>query len=126
MRFLLAASVFLGMPSALINAHDPAGTRADSATPWSVYNPLCTQQQCEEIQRGMSVEAVTAILGCPPGDYTDGRGMYVSFIDPCPVDAVQHGYATYWCGEHGAVGLTLDQNRRVARVDWFPALDAPQ
>ena len=127
MRFLLTASLLLGASPPLLKANDPPLTQADSATSWPLYlPPRCTEQQCKEIRRGMSLKDVTAILGCPPGDYTSGRGMYISFIDPFPADAVQRYYRIYWCGQHGAIGLTLDEHRKVKSADWFPALDPPE
>jgi hypothetical protein len=71
----------------------------------------------------MTVEEVTAILGCPPGDYTDDKGCYVAFVDPFPVDAFQRQYAIHWCGHQGAIGLVLDKEGKVKWTDWCPPLD---
>jgi hypothetical protein len=123
MRLLLAVSVFLGTSPALIRANDPAAKQPDAETSWLLSPPRCTQRQCEQIRRGMSVEDVAAMLGCPPGDYTGGKGIYVAFIDPFPVDAVRRQHAKYWCGRDGAIGLVLDKGGKVRRADWYPALD---
>ena len=119
MRFLLTASVFLGTSLALLRADGGAVKVRVAATPY----PRCTQQQCDQIHRGMSVDEATAVLRCPPGDYTGGKGIYVAFIDPYPVHVLRRDYAKYWCGHQGAIGLVLDKDGKVRRAEWYPALD---
>jgi hypothetical protein len=122
-RFLVAISVFIGTSSALAESVDLPAKQAEAASKWPPYEPRCTQQECEKIKRGMRVRDVAAILRCPPGDYTSGKGVYAAFIDPFPVRAVRYQYSNYWCGRQSAIGLALDQNGRVKRADWFPAVD---
>ena len=71
----------------------------------------------------MTVAQVTALLGCPPGDYAGGKGLYVAFVDPFPVTAFRRHFAIHWCGPQGAIGLVLDQEGKVRYADWYPALD---
>jgi hypothetical protein len=119
MRFLLAASVFLGTSSALIKANDPTvNIQGDLRR-----DPGFSQRQSEQIQKGMTVDEVTAILGCPSGDYTGGKGCYVAFIDPFPVAAFRRQFAIHWCGHQGAIGLVLDKKGKVKYADWYPPLD---
>jgi hypothetical protein len=82
-----------------------------------------TEQQSKQIRPGMTVAQVTAVLGCPPRDYTGGKGLYVAFIDPVPIHALRREYATCWFGPQGAIGLVLDKEGKVRYADWYPALD---
>jgi RNA polymerase sigma factor (sigma-70 family) len=81
------------------------------------------EQESKQIRPGMTVAQVTALLGCPPGDYTGGKGLYVAFVDPFPVAAFRRQFAVYWCGHTGAIGLVLDTEGKVRYADWYPALD---
>jgi hypothetical protein len=82
-----------------------------------------TERQSKRIRPGMTVAQVTALLGCPPGDYTGGKGLYVAFVDPFPVAAFRRHFAIHWCGHQGAIGLVLDKEGKVRYADWYPALD---
>jgi uncharacterized protein (TIGR03067 family) len=82
-----------------------------------------TEQQSKHIRRGMTVAQATSLLGCPSGDYTGGKGLYVAFIDPFPLAAFQRHYPVHWCGHTGAIGLELDKDGKVRWADWYPALD---
>jgi hypothetical protein len=75
-----------------------------------------SERQSKRIRPGMTVAQVTALLGCPLGDYTSGKGLYVAFVDPFPVAAFRRRFAIHWCGPRGAIGL-------VRYADWYPALD---
>jgi RNA polymerase sigma factor (sigma-70 family) len=87
-------------------------------------DPGFTQRQTERIEKGMSVDDVTAALGCPPGDYTAGKGCYIAFIDPFPVDAFRRQFPIHWCGRQGAIGLVLDETGKVRHAEWYPTLDS--
>jgi hypothetical protein len=123
MRFLLTASLFLGATLAPVRADDTVVEEPGAATPWLAYNPRCTEQQWKRLRPGMSVHAATAVLRCPPGDYTCGKGIYVAFLDTVSVDGLQRDYAKCWFGCDGAIGLVLDQQGKVDHADWYPALD---
>jgi hypothetical protein len=82
-----------------------------------------TERQSKRIRPGMTVAQVTALLGCPPGDYAGGKGLYVAFVDPFPVTAFRRHFAIHWCGRQGAIGLVLDKEGKVRYADWYPALD---
>jgi hypothetical protein len=120
MRKLIIAAILLvtALPG---SADDPTAKRSLAQSPVFVYSPRCTEKQCQQLRRGMSIEEAQAILGCPPGDYTGGRGMYVCFIDPFPASNFHWNYKIFWCGEQGAIGVTLN-NGRVNSADWYPAL----
>jgi hypothetical protein len=97
----------------------------EPSTPLLRYTPTCTEEQWKIIRTGMSVADVAAILHCPPGEYTRGRAVYISFIDPFPADEVARSYAVCWCGQQGAIGLELEKDGTVRRADWYPALECP-
>jgi hypothetical protein len=82
-----------------------------------------TEEQSKQVRRGMTVAQLTALLGCPSGDYTGGKGLYVAFIDPFPLVTFQRHYPVHWCGHTGAIGLELDKDGKVRWADWYPALD---
>ena len=90
-----------------------------------LHRPRFTEKQWLQLKPGMSEEEVTAILGCPSGDYTGGKGMYLFFIDDCPVSFVRSHYEKSWCGHHGAIGLVFDNEGKLRRADYFPVLDPP-
>jgi hypothetical protein len=123
MRHFFAAAALLGTGSALIRADDPAVKHAEATMVATSYNLRCTARQCDKVRPGMTVAEAAAVLGCPPGDYTDGKGVYIAFIDPFPVESVRLQYSLFWCGRDGAVGLVLDNDGRVRRAEWLPALD---
>ena len=83
-----------------------------------------TREQCERLVRGMTDEQVAAILGGPPADYTNGRGVYLSFIDEFPLAALRREYPKSWTGDHGAIGAVFDDGK-LRRADWYPNLDPP-
>jgi hypothetical protein len=98
-----------------------------AATPWlrSLAVPRFTEEQWQRLERGLTVEEVTRILGCPPGDYTQGRGTYAGFADELHVDFFRLQYTHYWCGHEGAIGLVLDDEGKVSHADFLPGLDPP-
>jgi len=125
MRRLVAALVLLGTSPALINANAPDVEPVVGAAAGLVYIPQCTYEQSKEIREGMSVGDVAAILRCPPGDYTGGKGVYIAYVNPFPVAALRREHAKYWCGRRGAIGLALDTSGKVKYAAWYPALDPP-
>jgi hypothetical protein len=121
MRGTLTALV-LSFSASGASADDPSAKELLFRPSTYVYKPRCSEADCQRIQRGMTLEQVKAIVGCPPGDYTAGRGMYVSFIDPFPANSFSWHYKIYWCGDDGGVGVKLDRNGLVATADWYPSL----
>jgi hypothetical protein len=122
MRFLLAVLLLPGTSLALLRADDGMAKERAGGRHGFSSTPRCTQEECEQIHRGMTVQQAASILRWPPGDYTGGKGMFICFIDPFPADAFPLHYRKYWCGYHGAIGLELDSEGKVDRADWYPAL----
>jgi RNA polymerase sigma factor (sigma-70 family) len=127
---LLATALLVPGPGGLrpsSPARPPAVTRPPREKPAggkaAVRDRRFTERQSKQIRPGMTVAQVTALLGCPPGDYTGGKGLYVAFIDPFPVAAFRRQFPVHWCGHQGAIALVLDRRGKVRHADWYPALD---
>jgi RNA polymerase sigma factor (sigma-70 family) len=125
---LLAATLLAPGPCGLGQARDDGLTPESQTGGVAIHaelrrEPRFTQRQSDQIRAGMSVAQVTALLGCPPGDYTGGRGCYVAFVDPFPLAALRREYPVNWCGHQGAIGLALDKQDAVRYALWWPPLD---
>jgi hypothetical protein len=96
-------------------------------TPWFFLSrgPTCTWETFEMLKPGMTEAEVTAILGAPPGDYSDGPRQYVAFISACDADFIKDSYKKYWIGRDGAIGVKWQDDGKLRYADYYPALDPP-
>src|SRR5260370_39939654 len=84
-----------------------------------------TEKQWRQLKPGMSFEEVTAILCCPPGDYTEGKGMYVGFCEEIHVSLVQWEFQKSWSSHHGAIGVFFDKEGKLSHTSFFFAVLEP-
>lgn len=73
-----------------------------------------TKANYERITVGMTLQEVEAVLGCPPGDYTDGQALNPHLRDSAPCGQ--------WLGFGGEVGVDFDPAGRVERKWYAPAV----
>jgi hypothetical protein len=94
---------------------------------WLMFSdkPHLTWEFYAIIKECKSVEELTTVIGRPPGDYSDGRRSYVTFLSECDVQFIKREYKISWCDNHGAIGLFLDADGNVRGVDYLPAVDPP-
>jgi hypothetical protein len=73
------------------------------------------------IERGMTVEEVSRILGAPPGDYTvferpNHTGFIVRPCDRLPGNRVVRHPSVQWCGDDGTILLRLKDGKVTLRL----------
>jgi hypothetical protein len=90
------------------------------------HKPHLTWEFYATIKDCKSIEELTTLLGRPPGDYSNGRQLYVTFLFECDVKFIDREYDVWWCDNHGAVVLWLDADGNVRGVDYLPAVDPPR
>jgi hypothetical protein len=97
------------------------------AAPWLLvpHGPRFSAEQQSQLKRGMTEAEVTAILGCPDGDYTAGQAVYLSFIDPYAVADLRINEGKSWCGPHGAIAVKFGVSGQLEEAYFFPAANPP-
>lgn len=98
-----------------------------AALPWLILQadpPRFSEKQCREIRAGMTRIEVIAVLGAPPGDYTDGTGDYRIIVggqimdgSGVPTEQLDH----CWCGYDGMIGVWFDEQGRVVTASFYHA-----
>src|SRR5262249_2397795 len=86
-------------------------TVAAFVLPWLfIQEPRFTNQQCDLLQFGMTEAEVTAILGCPPGEYMGGHGYYAHVFGGYWAGGSQLPNQRSWYGEFGAIEAYFDRD----------------
>ncbi len=95
--------------------------------PWLLLStpPRFTEQQCRELKDGMTEQEAIALLGCASGDYTAGKGVYVSLFGDYHVANLRELEAKSWADHHGAIVLYFDGEGKVTHKEYSPAVNPP-
>ena len=76
--------------------------------------PYIDQTHCDRIEPGMRLDEVEALLGGPPGDYTDQYVPFAHILGPGhPEQSVE-----CWSSDHGQICVELNERGAVVEA-WF-------
>jgi hypothetical protein len=110
-RKFIAITVAVLVSSLIITAYQVMATRPA----WRI-----NRANFLRIEKGMTVEEVSAILGGSPGDYNVFRQPYHCGWSVRPADRVPNRRVSYpserWCGDAGTILIKLDDGKVAWRL----------
>jgi hypothetical protein len=89
---------------------------------WRCYRLklVITFERMSDIQQGMTLAEVTAIIGGPPGDYTGGDAI-TYMRGSVGEDSSVFYEGTNWWGREGMIQVQFDQYGRVESAGYYSA-----
>jgi hypothetical protein len=78
-----------------------------------------TPEQADRVQVGMTKEEITKVLGCPPGDYSNGTGYYAHIFGGYRVEDLLRNCPDSWCGEDGAIEFVFNSDGTLRSFDYW-------